>query len=108
MKAIFLLFSSILFLFCNLVSADEAKVKPFLEKRFTDIHESKMYAYGKETISGVGASLHDTERIRTLLPQLFHDFKITSVLDVGCGDFNWIRHIIEKSVVYVGAVHPSI
>jgi SAM-dependent methyltransferase len=42
-----------------------------------------------ETASGRGSSLQRTGAIRHALPALFADLGVRSVVDAGCGDFNW-------------------
>lgn len=74
----------------------------FLESVFTQLYESDVLAYGSETTSGMGASLAHTEAIRRELPTLFKTYNITSILDVGCGDFNWMQHVIPQDITYIG------
>lgn len=42
-----------------------------------------------ETVSGRGSSLRSTQAIRRELPALFAELGVRSVVDAGCGDFNW-------------------
>ncbi len=91
----------LLFLSCFLFSVQFLSAK-FLEKVFTDIFKKNIWAYGSETISGTAASLTYTEVIRNELPALFKKYKITSILDVGCGDFNWMKHVISNEITYIG------
>ncbi len=74
----------------------------FLETVFTRQYESGILTYESETISGVGASLDHTEEIRRELPALFKTYNITSILDIGCGDFNWMQHVVTSEITYVG------
>ena len=48
---------------------------------------------GDESVSGTGSSLAATEVVRTVLPQIVSGFGITTLLDVPCGDFNWMQHL---------------
>lgn len=43
--------------------------------------------------NGPGASLSLTENLRTELPKLWARHDIRSVLDVACGDWNWLRYV---------------
>lgn len=43
--------------------------------------------------NGPGASLGLTEHLRDELPKLWVRHGIRSVLDVACGDLNWMRHV---------------
>jgi len=72
------------------------------EKIFTEIYEKNMWT-DKESRSGTGSSLKKTKSLRKALPQLFKDYSINSILDIPCGDFNWMREVNLKSISYIGA-----
>lgn len=69
---------------------------------YTNIYTSN-YWNSQESVSGGGSELVTTENIRKELPVLFEKFNITSVLDIPCGDFNWMRFVIKPSICYLGA-----
>jgi SAM-dependent methyltransferase len=76
---------------------------PKAEDRFTKIYELNFWA-AKESASGPGSSLDATEVLREKLPLLFDRFSIKSVFDAPCGDFNWMRAVVDDCpVTYVGA-----
>lgn len=56
----------------------------------------------KESRSGPSASLERTIALRTALPELFRELEIQSVLDCGCGDWNWMRHVDLTGIQYIG------
>lgn len=56
----------------------------------------------QESVSGVGSTLEQTEVIRQELPILFEEKKIQTILDLPCGDFNWMKHTNLKNIDYVG------
>jgi hypothetical protein len=56
----------------------------------------------KESRSGPSASLERTAALRTALPELFKELEIQSVLDCGCGDWNWMRHVDLTGIQYIG------
>jgi hypothetical protein len=64
----------------------------------------------KESRSGPSASLERTAALRTALPGLFRELEIKTVLDCGCGDWNWMRHVDLSGIQYVGCdiVQPLI
>lgn len=64
----------------------------------------------KESRSGPSASLERTAALRTALPDLFRELEIQSVLDCGCGDWNWMRHVDLTGIQYIGCdiVQPVI
>ena len=65
-----------------------------IEQRFTEIYR-KNHWRSEESVSGYGSTLAYTENLRKELPALFERFSIRSVLDAPCGDFNWMRHVLE-------------
>ncbi|MGH6681620.1 MAG: class I SAM-dependent methyltransferase, partial [Bradyrhizobium sp.] len=52
--------------------------------------------------SGDGSEFKQTEAIRAKLPDLFKEFSVTSLLDIPCGDFNWMQ-LLDLDIEYVGA-----
>lgn len=46
-----------------------------------------------ESASGPGSSLLATKKTAKFLNKIFKKYNITSVLDLGCGDWNWMQHI---------------
>jgi len=57
---------------------------------------------GKETRCGSGSTLQATKPIRKAFPGILERFKIENILDIGCGDLNWIHDIIPDEVEYTG------
>jgi len=45
-----------------------------------------------ETPNGPGSTLDATQNVRTWLPQIIKDYGIKSMLDIPCGDWNWMQH----------------
>jgi len=73
-----------------------------IEERFTEIYRSS-YWNSAESVSGGGSTLSYTEKLRKGLPDLFAKFSIASIFDAPCGDFNWMRYVIEHhSIDYIG------
>lgn len=56
-----------------------------------------------ETRSGTGSTLRNTQKIVQLLPALLKKYNIHSILDIPCGDFNWMKEVDLGNVTYVGA-----
>lgn len=56
----------------------------------------------KESRSGPGSRLDRTEKIREALPELAIQYHISTVLDIPCGDFNWMQ-LVDWNVDYTGA-----
>jgi hypothetical protein len=70
---------------------------------FRDIYNTKLWG-SHGSVSGGGSELATTETIRTMLPLLMDHFSIRSILDVPCGDYNWMKEVTKKSefVDYIG------
>ena len=58
---------------------------------------------GLDSKSGPGSSLQQTAVIRDQLPRLIAELGITSILDIPCGDLNWMQHVNLGSTRYIGA-----
>jgi hypothetical protein len=75
--------------------------KQKLKDQFTKIYLKNIWK-GKESRSGEGASLAQTETIRRELPPLFHELKIKTLLDAPCGDFFWFNKLNLCLEKYIG------
>jgi len=76
------------------------------EQIFTDAYVNDIWGpYGgyPETKSGLGSTLRQTVNIRRELPLLLERHNITSMLDIPCGDFNWMQHVDLGYTKYIGA-----
>lgn len=49
-----------------------------------------------ESLSGVGSSLAQTSNVRKFLPYILEVYKVRSILDMPCGDLNWMREILNN------------
>jgi SAM-dependent methyltransferase len=56
----------------------------------------------RESRSGTGSTLQQTAAIRDALPRLVQAFGVKTILDIPCGDFNWMKHL-DLPVRYTGA-----
>ena len=56
-----------------------------------------------ESKSGPGSSLSQTHILRAELERLIGELRITSLLDIPCGDFNWMKDVNLGDVRYIGA-----
>lgn len=68
---------------------------------FTQIYTENHWG-SKESRSGEGSEFLVTKDVREQLPVLFQKYDIKSVLDIGCGDFNWMRSIVGSLDRYMG------
>lgn len=73
-----------------------------LEDRFTQIYKINYWG-NNESVSGRGSTLMLTSNLRNNLPILFEKFAIKRVFDGPCGDFNWMRHVVDATNIdYIG------
>jgi len=70
-------------------------------KVFDKIYEKNSWG-SNESRSGPGSSEKQTRKIREALPIIFKEFGIKSMLDVPCGDWNWMKDTDLSGIDYVG------
>ena len=68
---------------------------------FTEHYRRNGWGNG-ESVSGEGSTVEQTAVIRAALPNIVRDFQIQTMLDIPCGDFNWMK-LLELPVQYTGA-----
>jgi SAM-dependent methyltransferase len=75
-----------------------------LKQLFTQIYDNEVWSHEqKESKSGSGSTLRQTETIRDNISKLLTKLDIKSVLDAPCGDFNWMSHIkFPNECTYIG------
>jgi SAM-dependent methyltransferase len=73
------------------------------ENVFTDIYRSNNEWGGKDSVSGVGSSVHQTKIITSELLALFRALNISTMLDIPCGDFHWMKRVDLNNIDYTGA-----
>jgi SAM-dependent methyltransferase len=74
-----------------------------LSERFSAIYRNQVWLAGRAdgSLSGLGSDLENTKTIRLRLPELLARLNTKTMLDVGCGDFNWMRQL-ELNCRYIG------
>lgn len=81
----------------------KAKLKQLkVDKVFTEIYQSNRWK-SEESISGTGSEIKQTEVLIKELGPLLKKLHITSVLDIPCGDFNWMQKVDLSDIDYTGA-----
>lgn len=73
-----------------------------LQDIFTHIYNTKAWG-DDETISGSGSRAQEAQGLIHVLPQVMQLLGIQSLLDLGCGDFNWLQYTDLSGVQYYGA-----
>jgi SAM-dependent methyltransferase len=69
---------------------------------FSDIYARDLWRLGGESSSGPGSRREHTQRLRIELPRLLSRLGIRRLLDIGCGDFNWMRETQLGVDLYIG------
>lgn len=70
-------------------------------RAFTAIYRRKLWSIG-ESVSGDGSTLFASASLREVLPSLLSSLGAHSLLDAGCGDFNWMKTVNLAGVRYIG------
>lgn len=73
-----------------------------IKETFTHINETK-YWQSRESVSGDGSELEVTKPLINALQALLKKENIKSMLDLPCGDFNWMQHVDFENTHYIGA-----
>lgn len=72
------------------------------ENVFTNIHTKNVWN-NDESISGIGSIKAHTKELIQKLPVLCAEYKIKTLLDAPCGDFNWMQQVVfDPELTYVG------
>lgn len=64
-----------------------------IKDQFASIYKTN-YWNSNESRSGGGSEVRATVEIRQWLLEMIAKYKITSMVDCACGDFNWMRRVI--------------
>jgi SAM-dependent methyltransferase len=72
------------------------------EAVFTKIWSQNVWR-DTESVSGPGSTIERTVAIRTVLPRLLRRLEIRTMLDIPCGDFNWMKEVDLGFTSYIGA-----
>ena len=72
-----------------------------IEERFVRIYQTNLW-FDAESRSGTGSNLDETAQLRASLPHLLRRLDTRRLLDVPCGDFNWMSHVDLSGIEYIG------
>lgn len=73
-----------------------------LKEIFSHIYHQRLWG-SEETVSGLGARLQETRALIQILPELMKILEVRSLLDIPCGDFNWMKEVDLRGIDYHGA-----
>lgn len=85
----------------NTLIASEFRNKP-IEQVFTEIYEGNRWG-NPETISGVGSTIDQMKHIIGQVDSVIAELGVVSLLDIPCGDFNWMKQVNLSTLEYIGA-----
>lgn len=71
-----------------------------LKDRFTAIYKGNLWS-NSESVSGYGSTVFAATNTREAITFLISKYQIKSLLDVPCGDFNWMKHL-DITIQYIG------
>ena len=73
------------------------------EAVFTKVYEELGWSkHQMESVSGTGSTLENTEILRSELPKVCKKYNINNIVDIACGDFNWMKEIVSEFKYYRG------
>lgn len=70
------------------------------ERIFTEAYHGNKWE-NRDTRSGPGSDLRQTEALRRALPLLIQQLNCKSLLDIPCGDFFWMK-FVDIGIEYIG------
>lgn len=72
-----------------------------VQEVFTLIHAQNHWG-SAESVSGSGSERGQTAALVRALPPLLRQYNVRSLLDLPCGDLNWMQHVDLSGVRYIG------
>lgn len=69
---------------------------------FSNVYENWGFGGWPESRSGPGSTLEETASIRNAIRKLVTEKQIKTVVDIPCGDFNWMKEIVYGFEKYTG------
>ncbi len=73
-----------------------------IERNFGRKYRTNGWA-SPESRSGPGSTLANTRIVRQALPEIIKEFSVRRMLDIPCGDFNWMKSLALDLDEYIGA-----
>ena len=73
-----------------------------LKNVFTEIYLNNLWT-SQQSVSGIGSEYSNVLKLIEELPVLLKKYNINSMLDIPCGDYNWMQHVDLNNISYIGA-----
>ena len=77
----------------NTFTIEEKENDKCLEQTFSKIYEKKIWGQRGPSLSGFGSTYENTKAIRKILPSLCKKYDVQTIVDLGCGDFYWMKFL---------------
>jgi SAM-dependent methyltransferase len=90
------------FLYSLLLKGVQCARSMSTEKIFSEIYHKNHWG-SDESVSGTGSVLNQTAMIARELPRLLEELEAGTMLDIPCGDFNWMQQVNLRGIDYLGA-----
>ena len=72
-----------------------------IKERFEKIYNEN-YWESSESRSGIGSEIKNTKTLLQGLENIIEKYNIKSIIDIPCGDFNWMRKLNMRNINYTG------
>jgi 2-polyprenyl-3-methyl-5-hydroxy-6-metoxy-1,4-benzoquinol methylase len=72
-----------------------------IKEVFTSVYEKNVWG-SKETRSGKGSEIKATTKVVKAFPAIFEKNEIIGLVDIGCGECNWVQQLFPKLAFYLG------
>lgn len=72
-----------------------------LDQVFAKIHATNLWG-SEDSVSGLGSELAATERLRVEIPRMLEELGARVLLDLPCGDFEWLSRTALPVERYIG------
>ena len=86
----------------------EIKTNAAAAMQFVEFGLEKQAKKLQESASGPGSSFKSAKQFSDLLMLAAEELKIQSILDLGCGDWNWMRYTFPRIQEQQAAINLSI
>lgn len=71
------------------------------QERFEMIYNENFWE-SNESSSGIGSEIKNTKEVLKAIKLVIKEYKIKSIIDIPCGDFNWMSSLDMKNIDYKG------
>lgn len=84
------------------IPTQETNQPAIMKEVFSDIYRRRAFGEDCESVSEPGSSVARTSSFRDAIPVLLKELNVRTLLDAGCGDFNWMKLVSLDLERYIG------